>query len=123
MSTTLMNDLDSRLDAVVEEARGRVKAFQAEAEADRQGVAERFQTFLPIAERIVAITRSKLERLKERLQFEVKPSQVQTERFYYRSVTLDLKTELAGVVKVGFKLTHDSDVRLILLDYNLEIIP
>ena len=122
MSTTTTNDLDSRLDAVVEEAQGRVKAFQAEAEAERQGVAERFQTFLPIAERIVAIAREKLERLKERLQFEVNPSQVQTERFYYRSVTLDVKTGLAGVVKVGFKLTHDSDVRLILLDYNLEII-
>jgi hypothetical protein len=123
MSTTSMNDLDSRLDAVVEEARGRVKAFQAEAEAGRQEVAERFQKFLPIAERIVAIAREKLERLKERLEFDITPSQVQTERFYYRSVTLDLKTELAGVVKVGFKLSHDSDVRLIMLDYSLEIIP
>jgi hypothetical protein len=123
MSTTTTNDLDSRLDAVVEEAQGRVKAFQTEAEAERQGVVKRFQTFLPIAERIVAIARGKLERLKDRLQFEVKPAQVQTERFYYRAVTLDVKTELAGVVKVGFKLTHDSDVRLILLDYNLEIIP
>jgi YHS domain-containing protein len=123
MSTTLMNDLDSRLEAVVEDARGRVKAFQAEAEAGRQEVAERFQKFLPIAERIVAIARGKLERLKGRLQFEVKPAQVQTERFYYRAVTLDVKTELAGVVKVGFKLSHDSDVRLIMLDYSLEIIP
>ena len=34
-----------------------------------------------------------------------------------------MKSELAGVVKVGFRLTHDSDVRHILLDYNLEIIP
>ena len=34
-----------------------------------------------------------------------------------------MKTELAGVVKLGFRLTHDSDVRHILLDYNLEIIP
>jgi hypothetical protein len=123
MSTTLMNDLDSRLDAVVEDARGRVEAFRTEAETTRQEVAERFQKFLPIAERIVAIAREKLERLKERLEFEIKPSQVQTERFYYRSVTLDLKTELAGVVKVGFKLSHDSDVRLIMLDYSLEIIP
>jgi hypothetical protein len=123
MSTTTTNDLDSRLDAVVEEAQGRVKAFQTEAEAERQGVVKRFQTFLPIAERIVAIARGKLERLKDRLQFEVKPAQVQTERFYYRAVTLDVKTELAGVVKVGFKLSHDSDVRLIMLDYSLEIIP
>jgi hypothetical protein len=123
MSTTTTNDLDSRLEAVVEDARGRVKAFQAEAEAGRQEVAERFQKFLPIAERIVAIARGKLERLKGRLQFEVKPAQVQTERFYYRAVTLDVKTELAGVVKVGFKLSHDSDVRLIMLDYSLEIIP
>src|SRR5215204_5863263 len=106
MSTTSMNELDSRLDAVVEDARGRVKAFQAEAEAGRQEVAERFQKLLPIGERIVAIARGKLERLKGRLQFEVKPAQVQTERFYYRAVTLDVKTELAGVVKVGFKLSH-----------------
>src|SRR5918993_779895 len=103
MSTTLMNDLDSRLDAVAEDARGRVEAFQTEAETTRQEVAGR----------IVALAREKLERLKERIQFEVKPSEVQNEHFYYRSVTLDVKTELAGVVKLGFKLTHDSDVRLI----------
>jgi YHS domain-containing protein len=123
MSTTSTNDLDSRLDAVVEDARGRVKAFQTEAETTRQEVAERFQKFLPIAERIGGLAREKLERLKERLQVEVKPSLLQTEQFYYRSVTLDVKTELAGVVRVGFKLTHDSDLRLILLDYNLEIVP
>ena len=123
MSAPERGDLATRLDAVVEEARGRVKAFQAEAEAARQEIRERFQKFLPIAERIVAIAREKLERLRERLKFDVIPSQVQTERIYSRSVTLDVKSELAGVVKLGFGLTHDSDVRHILLDYNLEIIP
>jgi YHS domain-containing protein len=118
-----MGDLASRLDAVVEEARGRVKAFQTEAESTRQAIGERFQKFLPIAERIVAIAREKLEWLRERLEFDVTPSQVQTERFYSRSATLDVKSELAGVIKLGFGLTHDSDVRHILLDYNLEIIP
>jgi hypothetical protein len=115
--------LSSRLDAVVEKAREKVKAFQTGAESTRLGIGERFQKFLPIAERIVALAREKLERLKERLKFEVLPSHVQTERFYSRSVTLDVKTELAGVVKVSFRLTHDADVRHILLDYNLEIIP
>lgn len=123
MSASEMDDLASRLDAVVEEARGRVKAFQAETDAARQGIAERFGRFLPIAERIVAIAREKLEHLKARLKFDVIPSQVQTERYYSRSVTLDVKSELAGVIKVGFRLTHDSDVRNILLDYTLEIIP
>jgi len=123
MSASEMGDLASRLDAVVEEARGRVKAFQTEAESTRQAIGERFQKFLPIAERIVAIAREKLEWLRERLEFDVTPSQVQTERFYSRSATLDVKSELAGVIKLGFGLTHDSDVRHILLDYNLEIIP
>jgi hypothetical protein len=59
-----MGDLSSRLDAVVEEARGRVKAFQAEAGSTRQETGERFRKFLPIAERIVAIAREKLERLR-----------------------------------------------------------
>jgi YHS domain-containing protein len=123
MSATEMSDLTSRLEAVVEEAQGRVKAFQAEAEATRQGIAERFQRFLPIAERIVAIAREKLQLLRERLQFDVSPSQVQNERVYSRAVTLDAKTELASVVRVGFRRTHDADVSHILLDYNLEIIP
>ena len=47
----------------------------------------------------------------------------QAERLYSRSVTLDVKTELAGAVRVAFRLTHDADVRHILLDYDLEIIP
>ena len=117
------DNLTSRLEAVLEEARGRVKAFQEESETTRQAIAERFQQFLPIAERIAASAREKLERLREHLQFEVIPSHVQNERLYCRSVTLDVKTELAGVVRVGFRLTHDADVSHILLDYNLEIIP
>lgn len=123
MSTSEMSDLSSRLDAVVEAARERVGDFQAEAEATRRGAAWRFQEFLPIAEQIVAMAREKLGRLKDRLEFDVIPSQVQTERYYSRSVTLDVKSEVAGVIKLGFRLTHDSDVRNILLDYTLEIIP
>src|SRR3954454_10688324 len=59
MSSPEKSDLSSRLGAVVEEARGRVKAFQTEAEATRQEVRRRFETFLPIAERIVAMAREK----------------------------------------------------------------
>jgi len=101
MSAAQTNDLTRRLDAVMEEARARVKAFQTEAETTRQAIAERFQKFLPIAEQIVAIAREKLERLKERLKFDVTPSKVQHERFYSRSATLEVKTELAGVVKLS----------------------
>jgi hypothetical protein len=64
-----------------------------------------------------------LEQLRERLKFEAVPAQVQTDRLYSRSVTLDVKTELAGVVRVKFQLTHDADVRDLLLDYTLDIVP
>jgi hypothetical protein len=123
MSAPERGDLATRLDVVIEEARGRAKAFQTEAEASRRERRERFETFLPIAERIVALAREKLESMRERLQFDVIPSQYQTERLYSRSVTLDVKSELAGVTKLRFGLSHDSDVRQIMLDYNLEIIP
>jgi YHS domain-containing protein len=123
MSAPERGDLATRLDAVIEEARGRVKSFQAEAETSRREIRERFEKFLPIADRIVALAREKLEPLRERLQFGVIPSQYQTERLYSRSVTLDVKSELAGVIKLRFGLSHDSDVRHIMLDYNLEIIP
>jgi YHS domain-containing protein len=123
MSAPERGDLATRLDAVIEEARGKVKSFQAEAETSRREIRERFEKFLPIADRIVALAREKLEPLRERLQFDVIPSQYQTERLYSRSVTLDVKSELAGVIKLRFGLSHDSDVRHIMLDYNLEIIP
>jgi hypothetical protein len=123
MKAAEMGDLSTRLDAVMGEARGKVEAFQAEAEATRQGIRERFQKFLPIAEQIVAIAREKLQRLRDGLRFDVIPSHVQHERLYARSVTLDVKSELAGVIRLGFTLTHDSGVRNILIDYNLEIIP
>jgi YHS domain-containing protein len=123
MNNASQNDLSCRLDAVIEEAHGRVKAFQTEAEQSRQEVRQRFQKFLPIAERIAAIARVKLEQLRERLKFEVTPSLFQTDRLYSRSVTLDVKSELASVIKLAFKLSHDSDVRHIFLDYELEIIP
>jgi hypothetical protein len=117
------DDLDGRLAAVVERAQEQVKTFQAEAEKSRLQVQERFKQFLLIADKIVVMVREKLERLKNRLKFDVIPSNVQNERFYSRAVTLDVKTELAGAVKVGFKLTHDGDVRNILLDYTLDIVP
>jgi YHS domain-containing protein len=118
-----VDELSGRLDAAIENARGRIKAFQTEAEQARQEVRTRFQKFLPVAEQIVALARQKLERLRERLKFDIKPSQFQTDRMYSRSATLDVKSDLASIVRLGFVLTHDADVRNILLDYNLEIIP
>lgn len=123
MNPATRSDLANRLNAVVEEAQGRIKSFQTEAESSRQEVRKRFQDFLPIADQIAADLKGKLELLRNRLKFEVVPSQLQTERFYSRSITIDVKTELASVVKLAFKLTHDSDVKHILLDYSLDIIP
>lgn len=123
MSATVVSDLSSRLDAVLAEAHEKVKAFQVEAETERQGLHDRFQTFLAIAERIVVIAKEKLEQLRERVKFDVIPAQFQTEQSYSRSVTLDVKSELAGVIKLIFRLTHDSDVRQISLAYDLQIVP
>jgi YHS domain-containing protein len=123
MDPSTRGDLSGRLDAVVEEARGRVKAFQSAAEREHREVRERFQRFLPIAERITAMAREKLERLRERVPFEVTPAHAQTEQFYVRSVVLKVKSELAAAIKLSFRLTHDADVSHILLDYDLEIMP
>jgi YHS domain-containing protein len=116
-------DLSGRLDAVIGEAQGRVKAFQSAAEESHRELRERFQKFLPIAEQITALAREKLGRLTERLAFEVKPTHTQTDQFYARSVTLEVKSELAGVIRLSFRLGHDRDVTQVMLDYDLEIIP
>jgi len=123
MDAPTRGKFSERLDNVIEEARAKVKAFQSEAEASRQAIQNRFQRFLPVAERIATITRGKLEQLRERLAFDATPAHSQTEQFYLRSVTIDVKSELAGVIKLSFRLTHDRDVTHILLDYDLQIIP
>jgi YHS domain-containing protein len=123
MGAPMTADLASRLDSVLEEAQGRVKAFQSGAERQHQELRERFQKFLPVADRITAMAREKLERLRERLAFEVTPAHSQTDQYYARSVTLDVKSELAGVVKLNFRLGHNREVTRVMLDYELEIIP
>jgi YHS domain-containing protein len=123
MDASAKGDLTSRLDGVIEVARVRVKAFQAEAEKAHREVRDRFQKFIPIAEQIPAMAREKLERLRGWLKFDVTPAHAQTDRFYERSVRIDAKSELAGVIKLSFGLTHDSDVSQVLHDYDLEIIP
>jgi YHS domain-containing protein len=122
MDASAKGDLTSRLDGVIEVARVRVKAFQPETERAHREVRERFQKFIPIAEQITAMAREKLERLRERLKFDVTPAHAQTDRFYVRSVRIDAKSELASVIKLSFGLTHDSDMSQILLDYDFEII-
>lgn len=123
MDASTRDDLSSRLDAVVGEANTRVTVFQSEAEKEYQEVRERFQKFLPVADRIAAMAREKLEQLRERVEFDVTPVHSQADRFYVRSVVLEVKSELASVLKLSFRLTHDADVSHILLDYDLEIIP
>jgi hypothetical protein len=123
MDASTRDDLSRRLDAVVEEADTRVKDFRSKAESEYREVRERFQTFLPIASRIAEMAREKLERLRERIKFEVTPANTQTEQLYVRSVVLNVKSELAGVIRLSLKLTHTADVSHILLDYDLEIIP
>lgn len=123
MSAATQGDLSRRLDAVLEEARGRVKAFQAEAQTSYEQIGERFHAFVPVAERIAELAREKLRKLRERVEFEVTPAHVREERYYLRSVVVEVKSDLAGTIRLTFRLSHDADVRHVLLDYELEILP
>lgn len=123
MGKSASEDLGSRLDAVAAEAKKRIAALQSDLEASRQSTRERFEKFLPIAERITALAKAKLEHLRERVPFEVNPSHVQSDHLYSRAVALDVKSDLAGVIRLSFRLTHDADVSHILLDYDLQIVP
>ncbi|MCE9608161.1 MAG: hypothetical protein K8U03_25025 [Planctomycetia bacterium] len=115
-----IDDLVARIDSEFSASEQRVKHLQNEALAAYEGRQERFKTFLKTCERLQDVWRPRLETLAKKFGDEVKvsPSVVRGERH----VTLDFKSPLAAV-KLAFSASTDPDVRKLVLQYDLEILP
>jgi YHS domain-containing protein len=113
-----LNTFLKRLDEQVEKARKGVERMQTELQQAYEGRKQHYQTFLRLMDDLRGVARARLEKLAERCKFEATP----TEDADGKSVLLKFKTPVARV-QLRLSATHDTDVRNLVLVYDLEILP
>jgi YHS domain-containing protein len=82
------------------------------------GCQQRYQTFLKVLEELRGVAAPRLEKLAEHCKFAATP----TESADGKSVALNFQTPVARV-RLRLGATHDTDVRNLVLGYDLEILP
>jgi YHS domain-containing protein len=107
-----------RLDEQVAQARTKVEQKQTEFQQAYEARTERYQTFLRVMEDLRGVARTRLEKLGERCKFDATP----LEDADGKSVLLNFQTPVARV-RLRLSATHDTDVRNLVLGYDLEILP
>ncbi len=113
-----LNTFLKRLDEQVEKARKGVEQKQTELKEAYEGRKERYRTFLRLMEDLRGVARPRLEKLAERCKFDAVP----TEDADGKNVVLKFKTPVARV-QLRLAATHDTEVRNLVLVYDLEILP
>jgi YHS domain-containing protein len=113
-----LNKFLKRLDEQVEKARKGIELKQTELQEAYQGRTKRYRTFLQLMAELHNIARPRLEKLAERCKFDATPK----EDADSKSVLLKFKTPVARV-QLRLAATHDTEVRNLVLVYDLEILP
>jgi YHS domain-containing protein len=115
--TSLLGRLDTELNTFQKSA----EQFQVAAKGEYEAREKRFRSqFVPAAERVVSIIRPRLEVLVERFNDRISVVPVVTE--HERDVTLRFNSPLARI-DLLFRLGHDAEVKSLVLEQNLEILP
>ena len=116
-----MADLEKflrRVDSEVASARQQALGVMQDAEQAYESRQRGFELFLKVLERVRELTRPRLEALAERFKFDTKP--IQSE--HQRGIELAFRTEMAAV-SLKFTATHDTEVRNLLVEYQLRVVP
>jgi YHS domain-containing protein len=119
-----MNDVKSlteRIDAELSGFQKSVENFQVAAQGEYEAREARFRDlFLPASKRVVELIRPRLQALADRFKDRVNVKPVVSE--HMREVTLYFDSPVARI-NLTFRLTHDSDVKNLTLDQELEVLP
>ncbi|MGE3780743.1 MAG: hypothetical protein AB7F89_26380 [Pirellulaceae bacterium] len=113
--------LAGRLDAEFNSFHQATKQLQQTAQKEYEARESRFRTlYVPAAARVVEIVKPRLALLVERFQDRVDVSPVVTE--HTREITLKFNSPLARV-NLLFRMGHDAEVKNLVLEQSLEILP
>jgi YHS domain-containing protein len=115
-----IESLLSRLDAEFADNDQQVKKMQAEALATYEGRQVRFKQFEDACAKLREVWKPRLEALAKRFGDHVKVTPKLTPEL--RKVQFDFESKLA-VVKLQFTASTDSDVRKLIVTYDLDILP
>jgi YHS domain-containing protein len=120
MAMSEVSNLISRIDAELNSVQERVQKFQEQKVAEYKGRQERMEQFGRVCEQLREVWRPRLEALAQRFgdKVTVKPEVKPT----LREATFRFQSQLARI-DLKFSATTDSDVRKIVLSYDLEILP
>jgi YHS domain-containing protein len=116
-----MADIDTfekQLDKLVTRTRAQVEQKQTDLQQAYESRKQRYQSFLKILEDLRGVARLRLEKLAEHCKFEAAP----TEDADGKSIMLTFQTPVARV-RLRLSATHDTEVRNLVLGYDLEILP
>lgn len=116
----VIDDLQSRIDAEFASSEQQLKSIQTEAVKTYEGRQERFQLFAKACEQLHNVWRPRLETLSKKLGDQVKVTPKVSRGL--RQATFDVESKLARV-QLTFSASTDTDVRKLVLQYDLEILP
>ncbi|MFN0051411.1 MAG: hypothetical protein ACKV0T_04425, partial [Planctomycetales bacterium] len=113
--------LTERIDSEFAGFQQRIEQFQVAAKNEYEAREARFrEQFLPALRHVVELVRPRLKALVERFKDRVNITPVVTE--HLREVTLKFDSPLARI-DLTFRLSHDAEVKNLVFDQDLEILP
>jgi YHS domain-containing protein len=118
-----MSNVDSllgRIDAEFDAAKKRIEQFQQDKLTEYQQRQERMATFTSLCDRLREIWKPRLEALAERFGQKVNVTPLVTPSL--RQAKFQFQSQLAKIV-MTISAMPDSDVRQLVLQYNLDILP
>jgi YHS domain-containing protein len=116
-----VSQLASRIDSEFVEVQKKIDAFQKQAEQEYAAREQRYRDqFLPAAKRLADVLRPRLQVLVDKFKDKVHVSPTVTE--HLRQVTFRFDSRLARIELV-FSLSHDVEVRNLVLDQTLDVLP
>lgn len=116
-----LQGLTNRIDAEIDGFKQTVVEFQDTAKSAYEAREARFnELFVPAANRVVELIRPRLQVLIERFKDSVDIKPVVTE--HLREVEMKFNSPVAQI-DLAFSLTHDMDVKNLILDRRLNILP
>lgn len=113
--------LASRIDSEFQDAQQKIAEFQKLAEQEYVAREQRFQQqYLPSVKRLVEVLKPRLQVLVEKFQDKVHVTPIVTD--HQQQVTFRFNVPVARI-DLRFRVSHDADVRNLVFDQDLEVLP
>ena len=116
-------NIEERIDAELAAAEDRLSEVRGKAAADFENLAERYQHFVGIAEKLLTDPRAGyLQKLADRFD-NAELTRSESRIGYFGELRFRYTAQYPASVTLSLSLTHDSTVRNVFVTYDVEILP